>query len=334
MEDTEYKSNQRKNQVERLPLPIFEGAKADGWYKGGQQDYVLRFEDSTKNLFAPIRKEALEYFARYRITWWNQYEDRYFPTGHLLSSQIHCLNHLFAIRKDDKAVLALIRPIGEKAGVHFDSVLPSFIDKHEAYWDKEHNEPVYNSNYISFEFVCHNMKLLNESHESRGENCTSVDAFVYAKAGKDYWLIPIEWKYTEAYDSTFKDADNYDRYTDFVTPNSRIQSWHNLYRKDPFYELGRQTLLMEQLIKEKPLVGKISSKYPQHKLKADKFLHIVVIPNDNKEMRADAEKFKVQLKDEYKPLFQIIDPQILLNPLHGFSQHDELLTYLQTRYWN
>ena len=71
-----------------------------------------------------------------------------------------------------------------KTGIDFDEIIPSIID---------HNS------LISFEFVLKNKSLLNENTESRGKNCTSIDALVYAKKGNDKWLIPIEWKYTEAY---------------------------------------------------------------------------------------------------------------------------------------
>ena len=98
MNDTNYKSQQRKLQQERLTNPIFDGARNMGIFSGMQLPCVICYEDSLKNLYAPIRKDALAYFERYNIAWWHQYEDRCFPTGHLLSSQIHCLNQLFAIR--------------------------------------------------------------------------------------------------------------------------------------------------------------------------------------------------------------------------------------------
>ena len=52
---------------------------------------------------------------------------------------------------------------------------------------------------------------LNEKTLTRGSNCTSVDAFIYAvhKGDKKKWLIPIEWKYTEYYYNN--DKSNEDR---------------------------------------------------------------------------------------------------------------------------
>lgn len=331
-----YKEIQRAKQVSKLDLPIFEGAKNHGMFNGVKYDFVLSFEDNLKNLYAPIRKDALAYFERYNIAWWHQYEDRCFPTGHLLSSQVHCLNHLFAIRKDHDAILAMIQTLGENVGVHFDKVLPSPIDTQEAYYDKELQKPVSNSNFISFEFVCHNIDMLDETHESRGKNCTSVDAFIYARAGKEYWLIPFEWKYTESYDPTANDVHNFSRYIPFVSSSSRLQTWSDLFKKEPFYEFGRQTLLMEQLIANHPIVGKVTKQHPEylHPLQADKFLHLIVVPEGNTELRADVKKFQAAIKEDARPYCILLSPEELLNPLKNKIEYSSLITYLQTRYWN
>ena len=105
------------------------GDELDGYF-------ILVPDDSKENMFAPIREDALGYFKRYDISWWRQEEDGYFPTGHLVSSQNHCLNHLFALRRDKEAVKLIIE---NATGMQFDEVLPSLIDE-----DPE--------SYISFEF--------------------------------------------------------------------------------------------------------------------------------------------------------------------------------------
>ena len=331
---SEYKENERTRQRSLLGSNILEGAEGNGYYieKGELKvkDYILKPEDSLKCLYSPIRKDALKYFENYDIAWWRQYEDRYFPTGHLLSSQSHCLNHLFHIRKDPDAILAIIQPIGESAGIHFDKVLPSFIDTHEAYFDNTTQKPVSNSNFISFEFVCDNILSLGESREKRGSKCTSVDALVYAQAGEEKWLVPIEWKYTEVY-SHDKEYDR-DRYASYFHKTSRLSGWVDNYEIEPFYELSRQTLLMENLIINKPLVGKISTNYPQKPLQADNFLHIVVVPDGNIELRKDLEKFRSTIKENSQKYFCTIDPQELLNPLK--NSYPDLLDYLNSRYWN
>ena len=49
------------------------------------------------NLWAGIREDALGYFEANRISWWKGAQDR--PTGHLLSSQIACVNQLYPLRQ-------------------------------------------------------------------------------------------------------------------------------------------------------------------------------------------------------------------------------------------
>jgi len=266
------------------------------------------FANRTDNLYPLIKDEVLNYMHENSIAWWClPFEKPTTVTAHKLSSQVACINHLFPLRQNAEAVLSIIQPIGKTIGVHFDEVLPVF------------NNDI-NKGFITFEFVFNNKELLHETHESRGTNCTSIDALIYARSGQQLWIIPIEWKYTEAYDSC-GDAYNYERYKNIISPQSRIETWHNLYKRDPFYELGRQTLLTEKIIEKK-------------QIEADQFLHLVVVPKGNTEMREDADKFCSSLKQETRHLLQIVDPQQLLLPLKTNTKYTELTNYLQTRYWN
>jgi len=47
------------------------------------------------NLWSSIREDAIEYFRSNCISWWDSGD---MPTGHLLSSQIACINHLYFLR--------------------------------------------------------------------------------------------------------------------------------------------------------------------------------------------------------------------------------------------
>lgn len=264
-----------------------------------------------------------KYMDDNKIEWWQPSKNGNFiseksqvPT-HKLSSQVACLNHLFAIRNNPSAVLSLIQTIGTPLGVHFDSVLQSFNNDVE-------------KGYITFEFVYNNIELLREKHETRGKKCTSVDALIYAKAGNEYWLIPIEWKYTEAYDTAGFEW-NFDRYHKCFSSKSRLKIWNDLFRRNPFYELGRQTLLMEKIIESK-------------KIKADHFLHLIVVPKGNIEMREDVQKFKESLKIDAQKYCQCIDPRELFTPLTKIVDENDtrfpelvevkdLITYLKARYW-
>lgn len=271
--------------------------------------FILKPEDSIYNLYPGIRETSIKYFEQQGISWWRQEEDGYFPSGHLTSSQNHCLNHLFALRIDDVAVKQIIE---NATGMTFDEVLPSLID----------NDP---KSFISFEFAFHNDEWLKENDEGsrRGTMCTSIDAMIFAHKGNRKWLIPIEWKYTERYDRVDKtNRKRLDRYAHLIetsehllTPKEGIS--HSVYFIEPNYELMRQTILCEQII--------------AHGFASD-FIHINVIPKENTELcKAVESEFIPMLKDKSK--FHIIDPQELLAPLEGNEKYSKLLEYLRMRYW-
>lgn len=333
MKKSVYYYQQRSRQESILnKTNIFEGASGNGVYwdnkkKSWSKEYphILKHIDSLKNLFAPIRQEVLNYFDEYDIAWWGATDDRYFPTGNLLSSQIHCLNHLFAIRRDENAVLSVIQNICPE----IKKVLPSPIDWHEYVF--ENNLSIKIDSYISFEFTFNNTYLLKERSCKRGKKCTSIDAFVYAEdVNGQYILIPIEWKYTESYEKTDKNRVKDDvvnsRYKNLASKYySNLKGWRNEYYWDPLYEFARQTLLMEQIIHEQP-----NGTFPT---KADDYCHIIVRPDENKEIIDDIQQFKNFLKDEGKKRIFEIDPQDLLSPLKGNDDYKELMEYLETRYW-
>ena len=317
----EYKKAEKQEQVhfyyEQRKLGskgVFGNAENNGHYIFTNKErknfnFILKPANSKNNLFACIRDNALDYFEKHKISWWRQEEDGYFPSGHLISSQIHCLNHLFALRTDKYAVKLII----EKAtGVHFDHILSSLID----------DDP---ESYISFEFVFHNDEWLQENDEGakRGTICTSIDAMILAEKDGAKWLIPIEWKFTERYDREDKtNRKRLKRYKHLIESSKRLQIpdngiAHSAYFIEPNYELMRQTLLCEQII--------------EHGYAKD-FFHINIIPTKNTELRKAVEtEFIPMLTKEAK--FKIIDPQDFLSPLKGNDKYKDLLNYLETRYW-
>ena len=326
MKESIYQETQRKKLVRLLSEgnKVFYGGKGGKYFMRSERDFVLT--DYGKNFFQPIRNEVIDYFAKNGISWWGGKN----PTGHVLSSQIACLNHLFAIRKDKQAVLSLLRTVSD-----------DFVDVDEIY---EHNPA-----FIQFEAVS-DKDHLNEEQSTRGSNCTSIDALIFAKH-KDgsKWLIPIEWKYTEHYqnqnkanEGAKKDPINCKgeirkkRYTELINQSNQLQSEPDnnyIYYFEPFYQLMRQTLWAEQMIKHKET----------EKLKADKFLHIHIIPKGNDELlKKEVEKkykcsgldmentWRKNLKDNTKYL--IISPENLLQFIDK-DRYAELLQYLSNRYW-
>lgn len=297
---------------------LFDNAKDIGYSKKNDEwfDYLIKPQDSAKNLYKGIRKEAIEYFKKYGIVWWQCLNKSYEPTGHMVSSQIHCLNHLFALRKGDNVdeTKQIIKTIIEKATkLKIKEVLQCPLDS--------------DGGYITFEFVYKNRTLLHEKHETRGANCTSIDALVFVETEENKSvLIPIEWKYTESYDKKKKADEDVvnEQYKDLASrPYSNLNGWKDEYYYDPLYEFARQTLLMEQIIHENPM-GSLHDK-------ADDYVHIIVRPNDNTEICTDIQNFKKDLKNKDKVIE--IDPQNLLSPMRDNKKYEDLINYLQTRYW-
>lgn len=303
---------------------IFDATPGDGRFIGKERPFVL--SDALHNIYAPIRDDVQKYFKDNGISWWGGFT----PTGHVLSSQMACLNHLFALRKDPEAVLSILNGVRPE----FTEVLPIACDSDES--------------YIAFEVVSDN-DYLNEGKTTRGSNCTSVDAFILAKhKSGETWLIPIEWKYTEHYnnqDKSNEDRQNepkgtngkgkerMSRYNDLISNSKQIKSLTeyqgSLYYYEPFYQLMRQTLWAEQMVAHKN----------EERIKADSYLHIHVIPTENYELlhkrykvsgKGMEESWRGMLTDQSK--YVIVDPEKLLNPIK--ERNSPLYQYLSTRYWN
>ena len=318
-----YKKSQYARQEDLINnSDIFNGDKGNGYFMGKARPFVLK--DGMNNLYEPIRNDVVRYFKDNEISWWGG--DK--PSGHTLSSQIACLNHLFAIMNDKSSVLAMLNGVRDE----FKEVLPIMCDA--------------NPQYIGFEVVSKEDPL-NEKTSTRGSNCTSVDAFIHAKHRDDsVWLIPIEWKYTEHYanqdksnedrqgeekGSNGKGQERVRRYSALTDASLQLKSldsyYGSIYYQEPFYQLMRQTLWAENVVKLK-----------EENLKADNYMHIHVIPSDNKDLLAKKyrvsgkgmeETWRSMLSDQSK--YIIVDPQKLLEPIK--DKYPELVLYLKKRYW-
>ena len=313
-----YKNSQYARQEDLINnSDIFNGDKGKGYFMGKARPFVLK--DGMNNLYEPIRNDVLRYFKDNEISWWGG--DK--PSGHTLSSQIACLNHLFAIMNDKSSVLAMLNGVRDE----FKEVLPVKCDA--------------NPQYIGFEVVS-KKDPLNEKTSTRGSNCTSVDAFIYAKhRDNSIWLIPIEWKYTEHYANLDKSNEDrqgeekgkervrrYSALTDASLQLKSLDSYYgSIYYQEPFYQLIRQTLWAENVVKLK-----------EENLKADNYMHIHVIPSANKNLldkkysvsgMGMEESWRSMLSDQSK--YIIVDPPKLLEPIK--DKYPELASYLKKRYW-
>jgi hypothetical protein len=303
-----YKNEQKKRGEKLIQEGFFPDDAGGGFFMGKPRAFVL--QDRLNNIYPDLRTDALAYFRDNKIAWWGGS----YPTGHVLSSQIACLNHLFAIRNDKEAVLNLLKSVSD----NFIDVLP--ITEHFAA-------------YIQFEAVGGDVNFLNEGTNTRGSNCTSVDAFVYAlhMDGRKF-LIPIEWKYVEVYGNDDKSAGSKgmtrkSRYLDLIAGSRYINGntlkccWY-----EPFYQLMRQTLWAEQILKNQP-----------KGIEADDYLHIHVVPDGNAELLSKSYPCSNQgMEETWKDC--LIDPNkyVVISPEMLWSKQckdTEIYSYLKRRYW-
>ena len=198
------------------------------------------------------------------------------PTGHLLSSQVACLNHLFPLCRDGKASTLLLREL------HPDMVeaLPVGIHARDM--------------FVEFE-VTGGGSYLNE--EQRGQIADPgrqrhIRGCGHERTGcpGNIRLFLIEWKYTENYHSRRKkdpdsgmDAQLW-RYRSFFTRDGSPFTFCNsdvdttFFKElliEPYYQLMRQTLLGWKMTQD-----------PSRNGQATSFTHIVVIPHGNTALRS------------------------------------------------
>ncbi|KGN68722.1 hypothetical protein HR17_05745 [Porphyromonas gulae] len=272
-------------------------------------------DDGWDNIFEPIRKCVVES----RIKWWRGE----IPTGSMCSSQVACINHLFSFRDNKDAVLAIL------------NALPGYEGKFE-------EVEKYKGHHISFE------EESDYARKRMGEDPqhpTQIDALILAKDtdGKR-WIIPVEWKYTESYGpkSLYKEERG-NRYNGLISTigcfkedKIKVEDLKNsLFYINPFHQMMRQTLWAKLLT---------SDECTEKELKADKYLHVLVVPDANERLYKPERRDKTlnRLHDlerwekEYLAdplLFIRIDPQKLFENVLDQLGERELKEYLSKRYW-
>lgn len=285
----------------------------NGIFSGKEREFVL--SDPIINLWEGIRYDVVDYFKRNNIGWWLSSGDD-MPTGHLLSSQIACVNHLYAIRQREDLATALLK------GIDHDVERAVIVD----------------DGYVEFEFIGSEKAavplLLNEKSLTRGANCTSVDAAMIGQLQSGALrLFLIEWKYTESYQAKNKYIpERASRYDNLITaqdsPFVEGIDVAALYY-EPFYQLMRQTLL-----------GCQSAKVKDYGVSSYKHLHVA--PMQNTELREkitsnDLEGTDIHdawsrtLKD--KDAFIGTTPELLLKPVVDMKDTKSFLHYVENRYW-
>jgi len=284
-----------------------------GVFYGKEREFAL--SDPIINLWEGLRYDAVNYFKRNNIGWWQSSGDD-LPTGHLLSSQIACVNHLYFIRQREDLATALLKGI--------DPCVDHAI--------------IVDDGYVEFEFIGSEKAkiplLLNEKSCTRGANCTSVDAAMIGQLQTGARrLFLIEWKYTESYQTENKYIpERAARYDNFITASdSPFLAGINVAALyfEPFYQLMRQTLFGCQSVK----VGDYG---------VSSYKHLHVAPMQNTELRERItsacltgtdihDAWSKTLKD--KDAFIGTTPEALLKPFAGMKDTKSALHYLESRYW-
>jgi hypothetical protein len=285
-----------------------------GNFKKFYREFVLK--DPTLNLWAGIREDAIDYFNRNNIPFWDSIKK---PTGHLLSSQVACINHLYFLRQRRDVSSSILKSIDDNVKTAL--ILTNKVD----------------SGYVDFE-VIGEKNYLGEKLHTRGANSTSVDALMLAELEDgSRRLFFIEWKFVESYTKTSK--------AEGESGKTRIQIYKPLLDEsdcpikvcdieglftEPYYQLMRQTLLAHQMIKAK-------------EYGADSYLHLHLIPKENKELKEVntasgqlpgnnlEETWKKVLKDP--TLYIPLDPSEFLKPASICNDCLAPLTYLKKRHW-
>lgn len=302
-----YKETQKKRAIAILPL-LFKNPSG-GVFRGLPRGNVLT--EPELNLWEGIRSDALEYFFRNKIGWWDSTKK---PTGHLLSSQIACINHLYYIRQREDIASRILRKINS----NFKKAI------------------IIDDGFVEFEKVGKE-RLGKEKLLTRGANCTSVDALMLAE--DDFGrrtLVLIEWKYIESYSPEDKSIGTsgkvrLEAYKDFLFKEDcpiKPEYYKDCFY-EPFYQLMRQTFLGWSMSKRKDYG-------------AEDWLHVHIIPGDNAELRNKVtspgltgsnlmEVWRNVLIEPHK--YSCITPEDFLEPIYSCCDSKSLTDYLEIRYW-
>jgi hypothetical protein len=285
-----------------------------GQFKKLEREFVLK--DPALNLWAGIREDAISYFKRNSIPFWDSGNE---PTGHLLSSQIACINHLYFVRQRGDIATSILKGIDPNVKTSLKLGAGSDIG------------------YVDFE-VIGGKNYLGERLHTRGANSTSVDAVMLAELNNNKRkLFFIEWKYVESYSSSSKAEGDSGKtrmktYSSFLNLSDcpiKPSNIEGLFT-EPYYQLMRQTLLAHEMTKAK-------------EYNADSYIHIHVIPRNNLELKnvntAEGKLLGKTLEETWRNvlkspnLYIAIDPEDFLKPAVNCLDCLSLLSYLKHRYW-
>ena len=338
--DNKLKDAERERQEQLIAnSDVFYQAKVGGYYKNQYRPFCLGKGDENKNIFNDAQDGVNAYFRENNISFWGNGKN---VPNHILSSQVSCLNHLFAVCFDHDVVTAIARELTGRSDI---------LGVEKVLCDNDQSQ------YIAFEVVS-DIDYLNEQGKrknlSRGEYCTSVDAVIVANTGNGNLLIPVEWKYTESYNrddksieedlnkpsgEEAKGKERLHRYTqliedsDFRLSLGEGKYCGTIYYQEPFYQLMRQTLWAEQMIKHNS----------DERIKAVDYMHVHVVPETNDALLKQGHEWgktmesawRSYLTEKGKKRYKLVDPSVIVNAIEKADtgkKYGNLVNYLRTRY--
>lgn len=229
-----------------------DGARAYGVYRQRPRTFCLPMECTEENLFSEIRPSVTAYFAREEIKWHDGRQRR--PSNHMCDSQVCCVNFLFPFADKAEALVELLRPV---------------------FRDIRHVLPMEDpAQYVSHEWIgLENYlteKLPRHGKRTRGALFTSADAAVmFERVDGLRQIALIEWKYTEAYYSSFirfakSGTDRLAIYAHLLNRDDCPLDKHVLPNLDalfydPFDQLMRQQLLAHEMERAQELGAQVVS---------------------------------------------------------------------------
>jgi len=304
------------------------GDHGQGLFFNIPRDFVLMKPEL--NLMESVRYKAEKYFIDNHIPFWNTGEKRpkgvNKPSGHMLSSQVACINHLLFFRHNQEIATAILRGIdcNVKTALRLDNDRTDY-------------------GFVSLEVIGKENYLKERSH-TRGAHSTSVDAVMLAEMqDSSRKLFFIEWKYVEKYrnkQSKFIEEGGGTRKNIYLPLLQRedcpikVPELNDTFIEgifyEPFYQLMRQTLLAHEMTKAKDFG-------------ATDYCHLHLIPTNNNELKLENTSRGIlkgsTLKEAWLNLlkspdkYKVIDPKDFLEPVRQIPEATIAIKYLEQRYW-
>ncbi len=274
--------------------------------------------DQSLNIWEGVRQDALEYFYQNSICFWESVNK---PSGHLLSSQIACINHLFFMRQRQEVATAVLK------GVDNNVKNAVRIEKSE-----------YDNGFVVFE-ENGQKNYLNEKSRIRGSLSTSLDAIMLGEMKNGTRkLFTINWNYTEYYwghskpmhDKSVFCSQTYKPFLNDPASPIKFCDQEGLFI-EPYFKLMRQTLLSHEMTKA-------------NEFGATDYAYLFIAPFENEDLlnvnvaanRLSGSKLPETWTNILKcpGKYIVLSPKDFIEPATYCNDTKTITSYLQMRYWD